>query len=740
MDEATLLAALQHADAAGDSKTAASIAAQLGQLPGYGAQPAAPAAPNVMTLDRSAPDAAPAAPNVMTLDRSPQGAAAISRDYTAAKTQATEPGFAGAIDAFGRKAANVASFGLIQPLGALAEQAGSYLPWRTPETYDQALANTRGSDAAVEGAHPVANALGTAAGIGGGMVGTAKALTAVPGMALQAGAPVVNALKTIAPGAVASATDSLANSFGTQQSYGDRAVNAGLNAVVGGVGGYVLGTAASKLAGAIATPVSKGIRYLAGKIGMDPAEMATSIAQQRSAGIEPTIQGVLNQRDAGVVAGAANKNPELALGLQGGRDAALEASPTDMAAAIEQNIPTARPTYLQGVADHQQSPQTLLDARDAQMTAAIRQGANPVADRRVTVSTDLLANPLFRAAAPTVGEVVPGAAPGVSPATKLAHAAALNDAADAARIANARATGPFTTEAAQQETALAAQNANAAHAAAQARVDNNYITVGELESMRQQLGKIAGGTGKESLEAGNTVNSLGQTLAQQHPEYTGALEDYGRASKYIEGFQHGNAGEPVTSAVDLSLRQALQAPEGQQGHAAGVYINARDAALKGSQSAVQTAQMLSRNTAGNTALAAANPAAAPAVGATAQAVAQRAASVNASTPGSINVADQPGIGGVVTGIGSAALGHPVAGANKIGSAVASLFSRNTFAPDVQRQIAAGLTSGNPAVQRQMLTRLQQAGADIASLRLLSQALSGGVGSATSQVLDSRSGQ
>lgn len=81
---------------------------------------------------------------------------------------------ADSVDAFGRGIANSASFGFADEIGAGARWlGGKVLPWQPNVTYDEALAEVRGSDKATAAAHPVADIAGNvtgAVGLGSGLV------------------------------------------------------------------------------------------------------------------------------------------------------------------------------------------------------------------------------------------------------------------------------------------------------------------------------------------------------------------------------------------------------------------------------------------------------------------------------------------------------------------------------------------------------------------------------------------
>lgn len=103
-----------------------------------------------------------------------------SQATTPAPAQAQAPtpddngGIIGSLEGFGRSVANTAGMGFMDEIGAAVDSAGSKIfPWRTPKTYDQALAEGRADDKRIAGAHPIANIAGIGAGalgLGTGMV------------------------------------------------------------------------------------------------------------------------------------------------------------------------------------------------------------------------------------------------------------------------------------------------------------------------------------------------------------------------------------------------------------------------------------------------------------------------------------------------------------------------------------------------------------------------------------------
>lgn len=128
--------ALINADKAGDADAARTLAAEITRMRAAEKTPEAPTEPEKSTMDK----------------------------------------VTGAVDAFGRGIADMATLGFSDELGAAADYAGSHvLPWREAKTFDQALADTRGDNAKVAEEHPVADIAGKVTGVVGGAAGLARA-------------------------------------------------------------------------------------------------------------------------------------------------------------------------------------------------------------------------------------------------------------------------------------------------------------------------------------------------------------------------------------------------------------------------------------------------------------------------------------------------------------------------------------------------------------------------------------
>lgn len=143
-------------------------------------------------------------------------------------------GIANTIDAFGRAAANMASAGWADEIGAGARYlGGKVFPWQPEVTYDQALQEVRGEDKALADAHPIADTAGKVAGVVGLGKGLTRAGLSPTSRAIDAGASLnktalASALEGMILGGVQGAGDA-------EGEIKDRAASAGYGAVGGGV-------------------------------------------------------------------------------------------------------------------------------------------------------------------------------------------------------------------------------------------------------------------------------------------------------------------------------------------------------------------------------------------------------------------------------------------------------------------------------------------------------------------------
>ncbi|MCP2132972.1 hypothetical protein [Agrobacterium tumefaciens] len=161
---------------------------------------------------------------------------------------------ADSVDAFGRGIANSASFGFADEIGAGARWlGGKVLPWQPNVTYDEALAEVRGSDNATAAAHPVADIAGNvtgAVGLGSGLVKAGLSPTAA--VANRGG----RLLSMSGASALEGGALTAAQGFGQGQGLEDRLNKAKSGLAVGTIIGSALPGAASLVGNAVRRVVS----------------------------------------------------------------------------------------------------------------------------------------------------------------------------------------------------------------------------------------------------------------------------------------------------------------------------------------------------------------------------------------------------------------------------------------------------------------------------------------------------
>ncbi len=161
---------------------------------------------------------------------------------------------ADSVDAFGRGIANSASFGFADEIGAGARWlGGKVLPWQPNVTYDEALAEVRGSDKVTAAAHPVADIAGNitgAVGLGSGLVKAGLSPTAA--VARRGGRLLaVSGASALEGGALTAA-----EGFGQGEGIEDRLNKAKSGLAVGTVIGSALPGAASLVGNVVRRVVS----------------------------------------------------------------------------------------------------------------------------------------------------------------------------------------------------------------------------------------------------------------------------------------------------------------------------------------------------------------------------------------------------------------------------------------------------------------------------------------------------
>ncbi len=161
---------------------------------------------------------------------------------------------ADSVDAFGRGIANSASFSFADEIGAGARWlGGKVLPWQPNVTYDEALAEVRGSDKATAAAHPVADIAGNVTGAVGLGTGLVKAgLSPTAAVANRGG----RLLSMSGASALEGGAFTAAQGFGQGQGLEDRLSKAKSGLAVGTIIGSALPGAASLVGNAVRRIVS----------------------------------------------------------------------------------------------------------------------------------------------------------------------------------------------------------------------------------------------------------------------------------------------------------------------------------------------------------------------------------------------------------------------------------------------------------------------------------------------------
>lgn len=155
-------------------------------------------------------------------------------------------GMAGAVDAYGRGVANMASFGFADEVGAGARWlGGKVLPWQSNVTYDQALQEVRGDDRQLAAEHPYADAAGQVTGAVGQTAALTRSRLSMAGNAITRGGGLgAVARGSAADGLVLGAINGAGQADG---GFYNRAQEAGYGAIGGGIIGGALPLATSAL-------------------------------------------------------------------------------------------------------------------------------------------------------------------------------------------------------------------------------------------------------------------------------------------------------------------------------------------------------------------------------------------------------------------------------------------------------------------------------------------------------------
>lgn len=215
-------------------------------------------------------------------------------------------GIAGALQSFGTGAADLASFGLADELGAGARWlGGKVLPWQSNVTYDQALQEVRGKDKAVAEANPNTYLAGQIVGGIGVGSGLARAGLSPTANAPQGASLLNRVLRGAGEGAVLGGAYGVGSGEGTADRALQGAIGAGTGMAVGGAVPLV------------AQGASSAYRNVADRLAANQAarsagttpEVARLLTETMEADASLGPQGLANMQRAGQEAMLADAGP-----------------------------------------------------------------------------------------------------------------------------------------------------------------------------------------------------------------------------------------------------------------------------------------------------------------------------------------------------------------------------------------------------------------------------------------------
>lgn len=217
----------------------------------------------------------------------PDENSAISAFQGQSKPSNGAPEWAENIDAYGRGLANGASFGFLDYAGAGARWlGGKTLPWRSEVTYDEALREVKGQDAALAAEYPIADMAGNITGA----VGTGLGLQNAGATLIGRGAPAAMS----GFGGVAARTGVAAGEgagYGALTALGNDQ-DVGTGTVVGallGAGGNVAGELAQGAANLFRGPQDRAATYLSQAAQMDGITPQSGAARLSELGPEGVL-------------------------------------------------------------------------------------------------------------------------------------------------------------------------------------------------------------------------------------------------------------------------------------------------------------------------------------------------------------------------------------------------------------------------------------------------------------------
>lgn len=596
--------------------------------------------------------------------------------------------------AFLHGAADTATFGLADKASAvLASKVLSPLTGKQM-SYDEALARIRANASKAASSNPISAGAGDVAGLvaGGGVIGgAAKAAEALPvvgkavtaagdALKLQKGQGLRNIARaaTVGGGTAAGFT---AGREGVDAATGD---GTGLDpdaiatsAAAGAIGGPIAGKVASGVARSLGSVSDKAMRLLASRLDETPAVLQTVFDKfQQQTGRVPTLAEIVNMKSQGELRKFAAENPTVADAVGKAEDTAAGQRQQSVAQLVENEGGPA------------QDISQLTQARKATMDASMR----PIQSRSVPVDTTdigLLTDPRVRVASRN------------DPELQLAVQDAVQEVGDngSSSTLQVKHIDSIRRALRNQQSAMLNQNSS-------------------LYNPQKAIGY------------GNLADNIGQLGANAEPAYGDALEQFGRDSDYISGFNHGMKGKTVGEADAPELIRALDTPEGRSGHQAGIVTRTSNAASDSTQGAVSVARQLAAQ-AGNTA------ALGEAVGGDASTRLAAAGDMEAKGADSLRNISGGGPGATNSNMDASHAAHALgaaAGHSPTGilSHVIRALSGQKVPPAVQRKIAQYLA--DPSMTQQGVNLLRRAGLKNEEIGRLAQRIAASTGANASAEL------
>lgn len=583
---------------------------------------------------------------------SPAGSAAPAQEGSL-PTPAPEPenpmaGVVGNTAAFLNNMADTASFGIAPAIQRTVKN------FFNPGSGDEAQADIDYANQQ----NPAGSAAGFIAGIPLGAVATGPLAATIGNTSrignafVQGGGKIGEGLRMAGIGGTTGAIEA-----GTHGE--DVLTGAATGAVLGPIAGVVAKPvieAAKRVLPGLSRQSDRAWRYLAGKLGADPAQLQLRVEAYRlNTGREPSLQQIVSDHDAGVLAEAGSLLPHAGQELRAGAERAA-ADAVDAGAQItgraQATLPNA-PPMIAGVRPADATPAVLLNARDDAMDLAME----PLRATAVTIDDDLL---------------------------------------DAINEAGVMSTRKF----------------NALHE----RVNDGTATLGDFDIVRRRLSAM-NARGEHSPDIEDVLDDLNDVIATQVPAYRPLLDDYAKASRYADAFRHGLSGAAADDATDAGLRRTLRSAEGTDGYAAGQLSRTQQAATASPSSAERTLRNISEPGAGRQNFTGVAPAAAPRAQRAAAATVEGVERARAAAPGHLRPpADTSGGPQLATAVADVAIGAGISGMRQAMQGASRALKGLNLPPAAQRQIGAALASNNPRDVEMVLAQLRRAGADEQTIR------------------------